>query len=879
MITGRGQKLSIPRSPFLACVANPHRIDQTMKWQQWVQRVRSVLSQRAPARRRAPSPARIACIEGLEDRSLLTINFLFDYSLDSQGFFNSPQARNLLEQAGAALGGRLNDSLLSINPGGGNSWVAQFSNPENGTAVGVSNLSIAANTLLIFVGSRDLTGGTVAESAPGGHSANGTSDWYNILAARGNPGAIPQGGGLATDFAPWGGSLAFDSSGTDWFLGSSINDIGADQMDFLSVAEHELGHLLGFGTSESFDRFISGSGFTGPNAVAAYDGPGNPPLSDDRAHWAPTTADGGQLAAMDPSLPEGTRRLFTGLDFAALKDIGWNTNPADTGSGGSGGQDGGSGTVIVTANPNMQTTESGGSSSFTVKLSMQPTANVVLNLSSSNLNEGNPSVHSLVFTPQNWNQAQTVTVTGVDDLMLDGSQTYKIIISPAVSSDSRFNGFDPPDVAVTNLDNDSAGIVVTPTSGLITTEQGGTSSFNVVLTSQPSANVTINLSSSNTQEGTISVSTLIFTPQNWLFPQTVTVTGVDDHVSDSSKTYTIITNAAISTDPAYARVNPADVSVMNISLPDLDPTVALSDSDTLAWSNGMPVLLDSEVRVYDPDSPFLNVAGAKLVLTLSHNGASGDRFSILNEGTGKGQVGNAAGSNNITYQGVVVATRSGGTGSSPLTITFNSNATLAIVQEVARNLQFRTSSTNRSALDRSISLKFQMPNGKTSVGTKVVHVVTGAAPPVINLGPSALQYTNRSGAQLISPTASLTDSDSLTFDGGKLTVQLAGGADPGDVLRIRRQGRGAAQIDAAQDGTVRFGTTIIGNWSGGTNGKALTVTLRSTASVAAVQALIRNITFETSATNTSLASRIVQFQVTDGDGGSSTVASKSITVS
>ena len=56
-------------------------------------------------------------------------------------------------------------------------------------------------------------------------------------------------------------------------------------------------------------------------------------------------------------------------------------------------------------------------------------------------------------------------------------------------------------MAVTNTDNDTAGITVTPDAGLTTTEAGGTATFTVVLTSQPTADVTIALSSSDTDRG------------------------------------------------------------------------------------------------------------------------------------------------------------------------------------------------------------------------------------------------------------------------------------------------------------------------------------------------------------------------------------------
>ena len=89
---------------------------------------------------------------------------------------------------------------------------------------------------------------------------------------------------------------------------------------------------------------------------------------------------------------------------------------------------------------------------------------------------------SLTFTTANWNTAQTVTVTGVDDGLDDGDIAYSIVTAAATSSDGNYNGMNPSDVSVTNTDNDASGITVTPTSGLTTTEAGGTATFTVVLT-------------------------------------------------------------------------------------------------------------------------------------------------------------------------------------------------------------------------------------------------------------------------------------------------------------------------------------------------------------------------------------------------------------
>src|SRR3989442_151726 len=148
-----------------------------------------------------------------------------------------------------------------------------------------------------------------------------------------------------------------------------------------------------------------------------------------------------------------------------------------------------------------------------------------------------------------------MTVTGVNDFVADGAVAYTIVTAAATSTDPGYNGMDPADVAVTNAENDTAGISVIPTSGLTTTEGGGADTFTVALTSQPTANVTIGLSSSDLTEGTVSPASVTFTPANWNTAQTVTVTGVNDFVADGNVAYTIVTAAATSTDAGYNGMN------------------------------------------------------------------------------------------------------------------------------------------------------------------------------------------------------------------------------------------------------------------------------------------------------------------------------------
>ncbi len=219
--------------------------------------------------------------------------------------------------------------------------------------------------------------------------------------------------------------------------------------------------------------------------------------------------------------------------------------------------------IVIAPTAGLQTTELGGTDSFQISLQTAPSSNVTIGMSASDASEGTVSPTSVTFTPSNWNVPQTITVKGVDDAVADGNISYEIVALPAVSSDPFYSGRDAANVAVTNLDNDAAGITVQPTSGE-TSEAGASAAFQIVLDSQPIAAVTVALSSSDTSEGTVEPESVTFTPANWNVSQTITVTGQDDHVADGNQIFLIVTAAAMSDDPEYNGRSVADVSITNL---------------------------------------------------------------------------------------------------------------------------------------------------------------------------------------------------------------------------------------------------------------------------------------------------------------------------
>lgn len=278
----------------------------------------------APRRPRRGRPVARQIAESLESRQLLTITIQFDYSRDTNHFFDDTARRQILELAGETLGSRLDDHLLAITPSSGNTWSLNASNPSGTGSFTLSNQTIPENTVLVFVGSRNMS--SLGVGGPGGYSSSGSDAWLDLVAARGQAGMlnIPE-----TDFGLWGGSITFDHD-ANWYFGMSADGQGSNQQDFLSVVMHELGHVLGIGTAGSWDNQVSGSFFTGLHSTAEYGG--NVPLSGS-SHFHEGTEDGGDEVAMDPTLLVGTRKLFTALDYAALADVGWELNGSGGGTG------------------------------------------------------------------------------------------------------------------------------------------------------------------------------------------------------------------------------------------------------------------------------------------------------------------------------------------------------------------------------------------------------------------------------------------------------------------------------------------------------------------------------------------------------------------
>ncbi|NWG15462.1 MAG: SH3 domain-containing protein [Chloroflexi bacterium] len=239
---------------------------------------------------------------------------------------------------------------------------------------------------------------------------------------------------------------------------------------------------------------------------------------------------------------------------------------------------------FITADVAMIFTQTGGSTdvaeagptsdTYDVALNGIPSANVVINLTT----DGQCTVlpNTLTFTPGNYNVAQTVTVTAVDDAAIEGPHTC-VITHTIAAPPPEYVGVGPSNIVANVTDNDFANVTITESGGSTDIAEAGPTNdtYTVVLTGAPSANVIINITPD--AQCTVAPAALTFTPGNYNVAQTVTVTAVDDLVVEGPHTCTITHAVDPASAPEYIGLAIADV-VANVTDNDFPPGVTITES-------------------------------------------------------------------------------------------------------------------------------------------------------------------------------------------------------------------------------------------------------------------------------------------------------------
>ena len=245
----------------------------------------------------------------------------------------------------------------------------------------------------------------------------------------------------------------------------------------------------------------------------------------------------------------------------------------------------------------------GSSATYTLVLTTQPSSNVTVTAARKTGGDTDLSLSGspLTFTNANWNTAQTLTVSAAEDTdTTNGSATFA---HSASSGDSSYDGasITISELVANEVDNDNPGVTV-PTSPLSVNE-GSSATYTLVLTTQPSSNVTVTAArkSGGDTDLSLSGSPLTFTNANWDTAQTLTVSAAED--ADTSSGSATFQHSASSGDSSY---DGASITISELVANEVDndtPSANLSSSGVTQTSATLTLTGNSAAWSYKQTAP------------------------------------------------------------------------------------------------------------------------------------------------------------------------------------------------------------------------------------------------------------------------------------
>jgi len=237
----------------------------------------------------------------------MTFDIKFDYRFDEFKFF-TPERKKILNLAAKIWSSHIRDEFDPIAAG----ETLKFSIDSIDREV---TLDKQIDDVLIFVSSVNLSSNELTL---------GEGSYYAQYILGSDRETRIQG----DNFEPWVGTIEFNSLAEDSFYfdktPTTDDDIPFDQQDFLSLALHEIGHVLGFGTAPIFREQIKNNKFIGTQSID-FNGGKSVPLDESGTHIKNGySLDPNSDTLLDPFLTFGERNLPTNLDLALLTDIGYD---------------------------------------------------------------------------------------------------------------------------------------------------------------------------------------------------------------------------------------------------------------------------------------------------------------------------------------------------------------------------------------------------------------------------------------------------------------------------------------------------------------------------------------------------------------------------
>ncbi|MCH9023100.1 MAG: hypothetical protein IID32_10110, partial [Planctomycetes bacterium] len=261
------------------------------------------------------------------------------------------------------------------------------------------------------------------------------------------------------------------------------------------------------------------------------------------------------------------------------------------------------GVVITNSDSSIIVSESGLTDTYSVVLTREPEDEVVITVSTSIPPESDKkslwvssasapaTAIQLFFNAGNWNIPQIVTVQTNDDDAEEGIQ-FAGVSHSVISDDNGYNGLPVRTLIAKIHDNDKAGVIIIQSDNTtIVTEGGPDDTYTVTLTRKPDSDVTVSLS--HDQQITLSDESLLFIPDDWDKPQTVTITANDNPLREGVH-FSRINHIVASADTDFDAV---DVEHVTTTIYDNDtPSVLVTQSDGSTDVIEGPNVSDPSVR-------------------------------------------------------------------------------------------------------------------------------------------------------------------------------------------------------------------------------------------------------------------------------------------
>ena len=177
--------------------------------------------------------------------------------------------------------------------------------------------------------------------------------------------------------------------------------------------------------------------------------------------------------------------------------------------------------------------ESGATDAFSVVLDLEPGAEVSLSVTAEDPDEIDVSPSRLTFGPTNWSTPQTVSVAAVDDRVVNGDRSSRVIVSVEEAEETPYAIVGDRRLEVAIVDDDVAGFLISETQGWTSAGEGShTDTLFVVLTAEPRTNVVFSARTDDEDDARLDPDGLTFTPLTWDDPQILIFTAVDDNRGD-----------------------------------------------------------------------------------------------------------------------------------------------------------------------------------------------------------------------------------------------------------------------------------------------------------------------------------------------------------